>query len=217
MVGLKRVMQGWNSTRKRAKKLSRMRSIATLLTWAINFVTPLLVKKLFGQHISGSATTKKITNIPPLFESGKYISNFKDKASIFNNYFALQCQPFDIHSNLPAFTPLTSNSLTDITFSHAKIIAIIKQLDLKKANGPDEITAAMLKICPDEVARPLFLIFQKCLELGSFPSAWKHANVQPVHKKIVDKTSLTTGRYRYFAFAARYLKKSYLTLCTNFY
>ena len=40
----------------------------------------------------------------------------------------------------------------------------------------------MLKICPYEVARPLFLIFQKCLELGSFPSAWKHANVQPVHK-----------------------------------
>ena len=140
-------------------------------------------QKTFWSAYKRLSNKKKITNIPPLFENGTYISNFKDKASIFNNYFATQCQPFDFHSNLPAFTPLTSNSLSDITFSHAKIIAIIKQLDHKKANGPDEITAAMLKICPDEVARPLFLIFQKCLELGSFPSAWKYANVQPVQKK----------------------------------
>ena len=41
----------------------------------------------------------------------------------------------------------------------------------------------MLKVCPNEVARPLALILKKCLESGSFPSAWKHANVQPVHKK----------------------------------
>ena len=65
-------------------------------------------------------------------------------------------------------------------------------MDGKKANGFDEISASMLKICPDEVARPLFLIFQKCLELGSFPSAWKHANVQPVHTKIVDRINQIT-------------------------
>ena len=172
--------------------------------------------KTFWSAYKRLSNKKKITNIPPLFENGKYISNFKEKAYIFNNYFASQCQPFDIQSNLPAFTPLTSNSLSNITFSHAKIIAIIKKLDLKKAKGPDEISAAMLKICPDEVARPLCLIFKKCLELGSFPSAWKHANVQPVHKKIAGKTSLTIGRYRFYAFAASYMKKLYLILCTNF-
>ena len=56
-------------------------------------------------------------------------------------------------------------------------------MDSKKANGFDGISAAMLKLCPSEVARPLSLIFQKCIVQGSFPDAWKHANVQPTHKK----------------------------------
>ena len=62
-------------------------------------------------------------------------------------------------------------------------MSIIKKLDTKKAHGFDGISAAMLKLCPDEVARPLCLIFNKCISTGSFPTAWKHANVQPVHKK----------------------------------
>jgi len=139
-------------------------------------------QKTFWSAYKRLSNKKKITNIPPLFENGKYISNFREKASIFNNYFALQCQPFDIDSSLPVFTP-TGNYLTSIIVSHSHIVKIINKLDSKKANGFDEISAAMLKICPKEVARPLYLIFKKCLELGSFPSSWKYANVQPVHKK----------------------------------
>ena len=144
---------------------------------------PTTGQKTFWSAYKRLSNKKKITNIPPLFENGKYISNFKDKASIFNNYFAMQCQPFDMESSLPVFTPITTSSLSDISFSHSQIIKIINKLDTKKANGFDGISAAMLKICPNEVARPLLLIFKKCLEVGSFPTSWKHANVQPVHKK----------------------------------
>ena len=41
----------------------------------------------------------------------------------------------------------------------------------------------MLKTCPAEVAVPLCLIYKKCLTSGSFPSKWKFANLQSVHKK----------------------------------
>lgn len=41
----------------------------------------------------------------------------------------------------------------------------------------------MIQICPSEVSFPLSLIFKKCFESGSFPSEWKKANVQPIHKK----------------------------------
>ena len=88
------------------------------------------------------------------------MSNFKNKSSIFNKYFAQQCQPFNIASTLPNFTPLTNNFLTDITFTHAQITGIIQKLDSKKANGFDNISAVMLKVCPNEVARPLSLIFK---------------------------------------------------------
>ena len=42
---------------------------------------------------------------------------------------------------------------------------------------------AMLKLCPDEIAVPLSMIFQRCVSSGMFPDSWKLANVQPIHKK----------------------------------
>ena len=68
-------------------------------------------------------------------------------------------------------------------FTESKLIKIIEKLDGKKAHGHDEISVAMLKLCPAEVAKPLCIIFKKCILTGTFPSIWKLANVQPVHKK----------------------------------
>ena len=41
----------------------------------------------------------------------------------------------------------------------------------------------MLKICAHAVSKPLNLIYERCLSEGTFPSVWKFANVQPIHKK----------------------------------
>jgi hypothetical protein len=173
-------------------------------------------QKTFWSAYKRLSNKKKITNIPPLFENGKYISSFREKASIFNNYFALQCQPFDIESSLPVFTPLTGNHLSSITFSHSHIIKIINKLDSKKANGFDEISAAMLKICPEEVARPLYLIFKKCFELGSFPSSWKYANVQPVHKKNCRQDKSNYRPISLLCICSKMFDIFFLMACTNF-
>ena len=59
----------------------------------------------------------------------------------------------------------------------------ISKLNSKKAHGFDGVSIALLKICSREVSYPLSLIFSKCLEKGIYPTKWKYANVQPVHKK----------------------------------
>jgi len=140
-------------------------------------------QKTFWTAYKRLSNKKKITNIPPLFENGKYVSNFKDKTIIFNNYFAAQCKTFDIESQLPSFSPLTPNILSSVTFTEEAIISLINKLDKKKAHGPDGISISMLQLCPKEVAKPLCIIFNKCLVNGVYPQTWKHANVQPVHKK----------------------------------
>jgi len=140
-------------------------------------------QKAFWSAYKRLSNKKKITNIPPLFENGKYVSNFKEKTIIFNNYFAAQCKPFDIESHLPPFSPLTSNILSNVTFTVEAIIGIINKLNKKKAHGYDGISIAMLQLCPKEVARPLCIIFNRCLVNGVYPQMWKQANVQPVHKK----------------------------------
>ena len=63
------------------------------------------------------------------------------------------------------------------------ISTVINKLCSKKAHGFDGISIRMLKLCSTEIARPLLMIYQKCLDTGTFPSFWKKANVQPVHKK----------------------------------
>ena len=98
-------------------------------------------------------------------------------------FFAMQCRPLDILSTLPPFAPHTSKKLSTFSLDESKVASIIQKLNSKKARGFDGISIAMLKICSKEVARPLTLIFRHCLTTGNFPSQWKKANVQPIHKK----------------------------------
>ena len=56
-------------------------------------------------------------------------------------------------------------------------------MNSNKAGGYDGISVNMLQRCVYEVASPLLIIFQKCIETGKFPDSWKYANVQPIHKK----------------------------------
>ena len=149
--------------------------------------------KCFWTAFNKLLNKKKITNIPPLIENEKHVSCFKEKAGIFNKYFAFQCRPLESESSLPAFTSLTNERLSNISFGTDKIVDIINKLNSKKAHGFDGISIAMMKLCPNEVALPLSLIFKKCTECGFFPTKWKMANVQPVHKK---NSRQTKSNYR---------------------
>ena len=71
----------------------------------------------------------------------------------------------------------------------------------------------MLKLCPREVALPLSLIFKTCIEHGVFPTKWKMANIQPVHKKTVTKANQIIDQSLYYQFAVNFLKK--LSLITS--
>ena len=56
-------------------------------------------------------------------------------------------------------------------------------MNANKAHGADQVSISMLKICSNEISAPLKLIFECSMNEGKFPSSWKMANVQPVHKK----------------------------------
>ena len=134
-----------------------------------------VVNRLVGRN-------KKMTNIPPLLEHGNFVTSFQEKADLFNKYFANQCIPIENGSVLPDLH-VRENKLSDINVDASQISSIISKLHSKKAHGHDDIAINMLKIAKDEVSIPLKLIFDKCISTGKYPSEWKKANVQPVHKK----------------------------------
>ena len=127
---------------------------------------------------------KKIPCISPLLHQDKFATDFKEKANIFNNFFANQCCIVSNISELPVIlTRKTHESLSKIDFSTDDILKIIRNLDPNKAHGHDMISIRMIKICDTSICRPPKLIFQACLESGNFPNEWKKANVVSVHKK----------------------------------
>ena len=85
--------------------------------------------------------SKKIPKIPPLFVNDNFITNFLEKANLFNEFFSKQCQPLQNNSILPkSNTYHTENRLNDITFDNEKLLRIIQSLDANKAHGYDGIS-----------------------------------------------------------------------------
>ena len=131
-------------------------------------------------------------------ENGRFLTDFNEKAKIFNSYFAQQCRPLDINSNIPTCFRRTNNTIDSVLVNSEMIVSIIKKMNAKKAHGFDGISIKMLHIFHDGVSVPLSIIFNKCLETGRFSSKWKSANVQPVHKKGSRKETKITDQYLFF-------------------
>jgi len=140
-------------------------------------------QKIFWNAFKRLSNKKKNTNIPPIIDDDVYISNFRQKANVFNEYFADQCNILENDSVLPDIQLNTNLSMYNINININQIVSIISKINPKKGGGHDGISVAMLQLCASEVAIPLQIIFQKSINTGMFPDTWKRANVQPVHKK----------------------------------
>ena len=129
-----------------------------------------------------------------MFHENKLVIDFKEKAELFNAFFAKQCSLIKNSSKLPSHLHyLTDNRLSSVSFSQDDIAKIIQNLDPNKAHGHDNISIRMLKICGSSIYKPLEMIFKQCIETGVFPSEWKKANIVPIHKK-GDKQTLENYR-----------------------
>ena len=77
-----------------------------------------------------------------------FVTDFQEKAHIFNSFFAKQCTLVSNNSILPSeFTYMTEKCMHSITLSESKVIKIIRALDVNKAHGYDNISVRMIKLC----------------------------------------------------------------------
>ena len=104
---------------------------------------------------------KKIPIISPVLVNDKFVTNFLEKANLFNEFFSKQCQPLQNNSTLPkSNTYHTENRLNDITFDKEKLLKIIQSLDANKAHGYDGVSIRMLKLSSPSVIKPFPLHFR---------------------------------------------------------
>ena len=74
--------------------------------------------------------------MPPVLHPDKFVTDFKAKANIFNNFFANQCSIVSNNSELPVTLTKkqkkTHEFLSTINFSTDDILKIIRNLDPNK-------------------------------------------------------------------------------------
>ena len=85
-----------------------------------------------------------------IFRDNIFITDFNQKAEIFNSHFAKQCTPLIINSEIPSECPRKSNeSLSSITFELNDTEKTNKNFDPNRSHGHDMLSICMLKLCVD--------------------------------------------------------------------
>ena len=172
----------------------------------------------FANHGTSSKTYWTLTNailneaeipiVPPLLENGLFITDFTEKAQIFNDYFILQCTTIDTGSEIPQDAPTPLTLINDFTISEEKILNVIRSLNPNNAHGGDEISVRMIKSADASLMTPLMIIFTNCLRQGVVPEIWKCTDIVPVHKKNEKRIEkVITDQSLFYQFLGKFSKK----------
>ena len=102
----------------------------------------------FSEHVWATASALKL----PLFHRNLFLSGFKHKGGLFNDFFSNQCSLIINNSKLPTnLKHVTDRRLSLVTFSAGDITEIIQNVNSNKAYEHDNFRIWMFKICGDTV------------------------------------------------------------------
>jgi len=121
-------------------------------------------------------------SLPPMEYQNSFISDDKQKASAFNDFFLSHSNIDTSNAQLPQDSDF-EEKLGSITVTEDEVYDLIKCIDTTKATGPDGIGPKLLYEAGFSIVPSLTRLFNLCLECSTFPSMWKLANVLPLYKK----------------------------------
>ena len=130
---------------------------------------PTTTPKNYWKIIYRVMNKTRAPKIPPILNNGTFIINCKEKAKLFNDFFANQCTLIINDSILPDFQYITEARIDSFEIRKDSILSLIRNLNPNKATGSDEISGQMLLICDDTVVLPLLIIFRSILEKSIYP------------------------------------------------
>jgi len=162
-------------------RLARQRKRADIIS-AENKVLQANNPKTFWSFVKSKMTYK--SSIPCILSNdGKTVlSDCKEKAECFNNYF---CSVFTKDNDeIPELNfPQSTTFLSNVSFSTDIVYNKLVNLPNKLSCGPDEIPAFLYKNLCVPLTEPMSKIFKASFDQSQIPNDWRYANVVPIHKK----------------------------------
>ena len=114
---------------------------------AQKLIDPTTDSKTFRSILKNFVNGKNIPLLPPLNVGNKLVTDFKDKARLFNKFFASKCTSVTNDSSFPSLLNLNLIfRLVVSNFTEDDILKIIKPLNINKAHGRDDISIRMIKM-----------------------------------------------------------------------
>ena len=107
--------------------------------------------KAYWTILKSVFSNRKIPKIPPLFVGDDVVSDFKEKATLFNSYFAKQCSILENNSEVPDEINPSLFSLSSIDMDDGKLLSLFRSLDITMSHGHDGISARMIKMCDTSI------------------------------------------------------------------
>ena len=102
-------------------------------------------------------------------------------------FFSSQCSPISNNIVLLSCKYFTTEKwLTTTEFNKDDIFKIIRNLNLNKVRGYNDISIRMLKICDSVVTEPSPVLLKNCVDCGIFPDIWKMPHIIPTYKKMIN-------------------------------
>ena len=172
-----------NNFKKIAKENFEINLDNIILENASNNKTYWKIMKMFLKSNKGYGNFPPLQNIINNKNLEEFAYDDEEKCDLLNKYFSFISKLDEANAPLPDIELKTNNNITDINVSIQEISDIIQILHPNKASGPDVISHKMLKLCPNNIALPLQIIFNKSLHQSKYPTNWKLAHVIAVFKK----------------------------------
>lgn len=126
-------------------------------------------------------------------DNGNMAKDDSENCHILSDFFSSVFTKEEHTSKLPNFSKRTDFVINSIIVTEGKVLKKLECLKVDKSQGPDGINPRILKECRNSMVKPLSIIFQKSVESGILPTAFKHANITPIFKS---GSRSSPGNYR---------------------
>lgn len=135
----------------------------------------------FWKFVNGH---RKSNNLPcKLSYDNKSASTDEEKENLFADFFGSvykECQKDDTLLNF--INSRNDHNCRNVHISKGAVFHIFGTMDLNKGQGPDKIPPIFLRECNEVLAEPLTIFFNKSIQTGHYPTAFKTSSITPTFK-----------------------------------